>query len=327
MVNSCILSSLRRSEQRPSTIHDKHHDDNNKMTSYTPRCYRRLLLLLGMLLLSANADYNPNQGSTITTTICPAEFNGYLPTADCKKYFNCWKGEKKFEIACPEGQLYDTGAGYCVDESLVTSCDAPTLHLDIVSDQICSTVGTGKQGLSDCTGFAVCDSGFMMEMVTCDAGSLYDESTENCSVDKTSCGPQSPPPTTGDEPSSGSGEFYPNWSTKQCDEKTSSQGLGVYYGYYDSRNACCSHNFITSIQQLESCMGSTLAQLFGEPQEFPDGTGYVPEWGGSGSCVLHTISDESAAWMKHSMKSKKCECCFEYMSWDLLRCMTSDASR
>lgn len=290
------------------------------MTSYRPR-WRRRLLFLGMLLTHSYADYNPDsfQGST---TICPAEFNGYLPSSDCKKYFNCWKGEKKFEIECAEGQLYEVDAGYCVDASLVTSCNAP-LQNDIVSDEICSTVVTGRQGLSDCAGFAVCDSGFVMEMVQCEDGSLYDDSTENCSVDKTSCGP--PPPTNADD--GPSGKFYPNWSSQKCDEKTSSQGLGVYYGYYDSRIACCAHNFITSIGQLESCIGSTLEELFGEAEEFADGTGYVPEWGSSASCVLRTITDDSAAWMKHTMKSKKCECCFEYLSWDLLRCMMSDASR
>ena len=59
--------------------------------------------------------------------------------------------------------------------------------LDVVGDVICSALGTGtgQQGLPDCSGFAVCESGFVMEMVQCEEGSMYDESTESCSVDKT----------------------------------------------------------------------------------------------------------------------------------------------
>uniref|UniRef100_A0A7S1CRF1 Chitin-binding type-2 domain-containing protein n=1 Tax=Skeletonema marinoi TaxID=267567 RepID=A0A7S1CRF1_9STRA len=191
--------------------------------------------------------------------------------------------------------------------------------LDVVGDVICSALGTGtgQQGLPDCSGFAVCESGFVMEMVQCEEGSMYDESTESCSVDKTDCDPAADEPT---------GKFYPNWSSKKCDEKTSSNGLGVHYGYYDSRIACCSHNFISSIDQLESCIGTTLEELYGESEEFPEGTGYVPEWGSSSSCVLHTVDGDSEAWMKDTMKSKRYECCFEYVSWDLLTCM-SDASR
>eukprot|EP00986_Skeletonema_menzelii_P001071 scaffold289_cov144-Skeletonema_menzelii.AAC.7 len=207
---------------------------------------------------------------------------------------------------------------------------------DIVSDVICSTLetGTGRQGLPDCSGYAVCESGFMMEMAQCDEGSMYDESIESCSVDKTECG--GPPPTTDDEPADDpdsdepTGQlFYPNWSSKKCDEKTTRQGLGVYYSYYDSRIACCSQNFISSIDELESCIGSTLGQLYGESdEEFPDGTGYVPQWGSISSCVVHTVDDDSdsEAWMKDVMKSKKYECCFEYVSWDLLQCMEGDAS-
>jgi len=288
-----------------------------------------------MTLLShstATADYSPDfQANNPNTTICPVEFNGYLPSSDCKKYYNCWKGEKKFEIDCADGQLYQIDAQYCVDESLVTcqnilSSDNSLLQNDIVSDVICNSIvlGTGQQGLPDCSGFAVCESGFVMEMVQCEEGSMYDESTESCSVDKTECATDDQD-NNDEEPS---GKFYPNWSTTKCDEKTSSQGLGVYYGYYDSRIACCSHNFISSIDLLESCIGSTQEELYGEAEDFPDGTGYVPEWtSDSSSCVVHTVDDESAAWMKDTMKSKKSDCCFEYMSWDLLRCMMSDVSR
>jgi len=303
------------------------HNSNKMITSYTTCCR---IHFLGMMLSLSNADYNPDfHPNPTSSTICPAEFNGYLPSSDCKKYYNCWKGEKKFEIECAEGQLYQIDAQHCVDETLVTcqsvimNSNNDPLQLDIVSDVICSTVGTGQQGLSDCSGFAVCDSGFVMEMVQCEEGSMYDESTESCRVDKTECGPSTA--ADDDEPT---GKFYPNWSSKKCDEKTSSHGLGVYYGYYDSRIACCSHNFISSIDQLESCIGSTLEELFGESEDFPEGTGYVPEWGsGSSSCGVRTVNDDSAAWMKHTMKSKKCECCFEYMSWDLLRCMSEEASR
>ncbi len=295
-----------------------------------------------MMLSLSDADYNPDFHPTTTTPICPAEYNGFLPSSDCKRYINCWKGEQKFEIECPEGQLYEIDAQHCVDESLVScrgilmNSNAP-VQIDIVSDVICFTVGTGQQGLADCSGFAVCDSGFLMGMVQCEEGSMYDEVTESCAVDKTECGPSTTIPaddqadypvvtvtTTPDEPS---GKFYPNWATKKCDEKTSTNGLGVYYGYYDSRIACCSHNFISSIGQLESCIGSTLEELFGESSEqFPEGTGYMPAWESS-SCVVHTVDDDSASWMKATIKSKKWECCFEYMSWDLLRCMSSDASR
>ena len=69
-----------------------------------------------------------------------------------------------------------------------------------------------------------------------------------------------------------------------------------------------------------------LRDLFGESEDFPEGTGYIPEWGSSSSCVVHTVNDDSEVWMKDMMKSKRYECCFQYVSWDLLTCM-SDASR
>ena len=207
--------------------------------------------------------------------------------------------------------------------------NVPT-QIDIVSDVICSTVGTGLQGLSDCSGHAVCDAGFLMGMVQCEEGSMYDESTQSCKFDKTECEPSTTPADdpadhpviTPDDPT---GQFYPNWAHESCDEKTSSHGLGVYFNYFDSRIACCSHNFISSTDQLESCIGSTLDELFGGAEQFPEGTGYIPEWE-DGSCVVHTVDGDSAAWMKDTMTSNKSECCFQYMSWDLLRCM-SDVSR
>jgi len=304
------------------------------MSSYTTQ--RCILLLLGMMLSLSDADYNPDFQPT-AITICPAEYNGFLPSSDCKKYISCWNGEQKFEVECPKGQLFQIDAQNCVDEPLVIcrgiimNSNAP---IDIVSDVICSTVETGQQGLADCSGFAVCDSGFVMGMVVCEEGSLYDESTESCSVDKTECGPSIAIPaddlvvtvsTPKDEQPTG--KFYPNWATKKCDEKTSTQGLGVYYSYYDSRIACCSHNFISSIGELESCIGSTMEELFAESSDqFPEGTGYIPEWESS-SCVVHTVDGDSASWMKATIKSKKWECCFEYMSWNLLQCISSDASR
>ena len=204
-----------------------------------------------------------------------------------------------------------------------------TRRMDIVSDVICSNLdtGTGRQGLPDCSGFAVCDSGFMMEMVQCDEGSMYDESIESCSVDKTECG-NGPPADDPDSDEPTGQLFYPNWSSKTCDEKTTSQGLGVYYNYFDSHIECCSQYFRSTIDELESCIGSTLEELYGESEEFPEGTGYVPQWGSVSSCVVHTVDDDSdsEAWMKDVMKSKKYECCFEYVSWDLLQCIEGDAS-
>lgn len=209
-------------------------------------------------------------------------------------------------------------------------------RLDIVSDVICSNLerGNGQQGLPDCSGYAVCESGFMMEMVTCDEGSMYDESVMGCSVDKTVCGDEPPADDPDDdEPADDPDDdepieqlFYPNWSTKQCDEKTSSQGLGVYYNYYDSRIACCSKHFIASTEQLENCIGTTLEELYGESEEFEEGTGYVPQWGSVSSCVVHTVDGDSGSetWMKDVMKPKKYQCCFEYVSWDFLQCMEGD---
>jgi hypothetical protein len=285
--------------------------------------------LLLLLLSTCRADWNPDIVPP-DTVLCPDGYNGFIPSQDCKKYVNCWAGERKYEIECAEGQLYSFDAQHCVDESLV-KCRGIILNsehigpIDIVSDEACSTIHTGRQGFADCSGYAQCEGGFMMERVQCEEGSMYDSAHGTCRLDKTECEPDttsdnSPPVTPDNEPT---GQFYPNWATTKCDEKdANNEGLGVYYGYYDSREACCSHNFISSITQLESCMGGNLDEFFGDSEQFPDdsNTGYIPDWS-SNSCIIQTVDVDSAAWMKDTLKSKKYECCFHYLSWDFLRCM------
>lgn len=308
-----------------------------------------------MLFSRSSADYNAESNLRTTTSLCPVGFTGFLvASSDCKKYVSCLDGELKDEIICPEGQLYDMEKEGCVDESsahcrgIVVNNENTAAQIDIVSDELCSTVITGLQGLPDCLGFAVCDEGFMVQLVQCDEGSMYDASVEDCSVEKTECGPVKTESTdtqvkttaTTDEPAGkvtatdeptekvtaneSTGKFYPNWASKKCDEKNSNHpGLGLHYDYYDNLVACCSRNFISSIDQLESCIGSTLEEFFGgeSAEQLPEDSGFIPNWG-SNSCVVQKVEGASAQWMKDTLRSKKWECCFEYLSWDLFNCMS-----
>ena len=149
-------------------------------------------LLLGVLLsTSCRADWNPDIVPP-DTVLCPAEYNGFIPSQDCKKYVNCWAGERKYEIECAERQLYSFDAQHCVDESLVR-CRGIILNsehigpIDIVSDEACSTIRTGQQGFADCSGYALCVDGFMMERTQCEEGSMYDSVHGTCRLDKTEC--------------------------------------------------------------------------------------------------------------------------------------------
>ena len=125
---------------------------------------------------------------------CPDDYTGRAPIDGCKGYVSCESGEARRSRLCPDGTLFDIMTLACsYSSSVADRCEAlnvePTpapatrdeMRAQYDSIMIeCPPGHSGNVPLPGCERYIYCQQGVLLQNYTCNAGTLYDPSIQNC---------------------------------------------------------------------------------------------------------------------------------------------------
>jgi len=143
-------------------------------------------------------DLHEHDRTLASTTFCPPDKSGRVPTESCKGYVDCKKGvQSNYIFACPPGTIFDVVSDTCNWPDAVSDCspffaylDGQAVDVDVdesSANNYCTAGFTGRAPTSGCSGYVNCVDGEQMSFAQCQSLTTFDSETQMCKTGMTEC--------------------------------------------------------------------------------------------------------------------------------------------